>query len=51
MRADGQGSGRGGAGGPGARGWAKRIAWFVALWFAGIAVIGTVAWILRLWLL
>jgi hypothetical protein len=25
-----------------------RIAWFMALWLAGVAVVGTVAWLLRL---
>ena len=27
-----------------------RVAWFVGLWLAGIAVIGAVAWIIRFWL-
>jgi hypothetical protein len=47
MRTD----GRDGAGATGARGWAARIVWFVALWLAGVAVVGTIAWLLRLWLL
>lgn len=32
------------------RGWAIRIAWFIGLWLAGVAVVGTVAWLLRLWI-
>ncbi len=28
----------------------KRLAWFVFLWIAGLAVVGTVAWLLRLWI-
>lgn len=28
----------------------KRLAWFVGLWLAGVAVVGSVAYILRLWL-
>jgi hypothetical protein len=27
-----------------------RLAWFVGLWLAGVAVVGAVAWIIRLWL-
>jgi hypothetical protein len=27
---------------------ARRIAWFVALWMAGVAVVGVVAYLLRL---
>jgi hypothetical protein len=27
-----------------------RLAWFVALWAAGVAAVGAVAWLLRLWL-
>ncbi|WP_205599509.1 DUF2474 domain-containing protein [Sandarakinorhabdus rubra] len=30
---------------------ARRLAWFVALWGAGVAVVGTVGLILRTWLL
>jgi hypothetical protein len=29
----------------------KRLAWFVALWGGGVAVVGTVSLILRAWLL
>lgn len=28
----------------------KRLAWFVALWLGGLASVGLVAWLLRLWL-
>ena len=28
----------------------KRLAWFVCLWLAGLAAVGTVAWVLRLWI-
>lgn len=28
----------------------KRLAWFVALWAAGLAAVGTLAWLLRLWI-
>ena len=28
----------------------RRLAWFVALWAAGVAVVGTVAYLLRWWL-
>ncbi|HEY9553997.1 DUF2474 family protein [Allosphingosinicella sp.] len=28
----------------------KRLAWFIGLWTASVAVIGTVAWFLRLWI-
>lgn len=28
----------------------KRLLWFVALWVAGVAVVGAVAYILRLWI-
>lgn len=28
----------------------KRLAWFVGLWVAGVAAVGAVAWVLRLWL-
>lgn len=28
----------------------KRLAWFVALWAAGLAAVGTLAWVLRLWI-
>lgn len=30
--------------------WARRLGWFVALWLAGIAVVGSVAMVLRAWL-
>lgn len=29
----------------------QRLAWFVGLWAAGVAVVGTVAWLLRAWLM
>lgn len=28
----------------------KRLAWFVALWAAGLAAVATLAWLLRLWI-
>ncbi|TJZ93267.1 DUF2474 family protein [Paracoccus gahaiensis] len=28
----------------------SRMAWFVAIWLASVAVIGTVAWLIRLWI-
>ncbi len=28
----------------------KRLAWFVGLWAAGVAAVGTVAYLLRLWI-
>ncbi len=28
----------------------RRLTWFVAIWLASVAVIGTVAWIIRLWI-
>ena len=28
----------------------SRLAWFVALWAAGVVAVGAVAWLLRLWL-
>ncbi len=27
-----------------------RLAWFVGIWAASVAVIGTVAWLIRLWI-
>lgn len=27
-----------------------RLAWFVAIWLASVAVIGIVAWLIRLWI-
>lgn len=30
--------------------WAKRLAWFLGLWLAGVAVVGAVAMIIRAWL-
>lgn len=30
--------------------WARRLAWFVGLWIAGVAVVGLVALLLRAWL-
>ena len=29
---------------------AKRLVWFAALWLAGVATVGTVAFLLRLWM-
>lgn len=31
-------------------GLARRLAWFVALWLAGVGTLAAVAWVLRLWL-
>ncbi|HEV2747226.1 MAG TPA: DUF2474 family protein [Allosphingosinicella sp.] len=28
----------------------RQLAWFVALWTAGVATVAAVAWLLRLWL-
>lgn len=28
----------------------KRLAWFVGLWLASVAVIGTVAFVIKLWI-
>jgi phage shock protein PspC (stress-responsive transcriptional regulator) len=28
----------------------KRLAWFVALWAAGVAVVGTTAYLIRWWI-
>ncbi|MBC7138702.1 MAG: DUF2474 family protein [Defluviimonas sp.] len=33
---------------PGAGGWLRRIAWFVALWLAGVAAVGAAALVIRL---
>ena len=33
-----------------ARRLAQRLLWFVGLWCAGVAVVGTVAMIIRAWL-
>lgn len=30
---------------------ARRLAWFVGLWLASVAVVGTVSLVLRAWLL
>ncbi|MFC5326966.1 DUF2474 family protein [Bradyrhizobium oligotrophicum] len=29
---------------------AKRLAWFAGLWLAGVATVGTTAFLLRLWM-
>ncbi|HEY0447457.1 MAG TPA: DUF2474 family protein [Allosphingosinicella sp.] len=29
---------------------ARRLAWFVGLWAAGVATVGAVAFLLRLWI-
>jgi hypothetical protein len=31
--------------------WWKRLAWFVALWALGVAVVGAVAALIRWWIL
>ena len=28
----------------------SRLGWFVGIWLASVAVIGTVAWLIRLWI-
>lgn len=28
----------------------RRLLWFVALWTAGVLTVGSVAWLLRLWI-
>lgn len=28
----------------------QRLAWLVAIWVASVAVLGAVAWVLRLWI-
>jgi len=30
--------------------WAARIAWFVALWCAGLGAVSLLAYVLRLWI-
>jgi len=30
---------------------ARRLLWFVGLWAAGVAVVGSVAWVIRTWLI
>jgi hypothetical protein len=29
---------------------ARRLLWFVGLWAAGVATVGAVAWLLKLWI-
>ena len=29
----------------------RRLIWFIGLWCASVAVIGTIAWLIRLWIL
>ena len=29
---------------------ARRLFWFVGVWAAGVATVGAVAWVIRLWL-
>jgi hypothetical protein len=29
----------------------RRLVWFVGLWAAGVAAVGSVAWLIRSWLL
>lgn len=31
--------------------WLKRTGWFVGLWLAGVLLVGSVAWLLRWWLI
>lgn len=28
--------------------WLRRLGWFAALWLAGVAALGLVAWVLRI---
>lgn len=28
----------------------KRLVWFIALWFTGLATVAALAWVLRLWI-
>jgi len=30
--------------------WYRRLGWFVALWAAGVLVVGSVAYLIRWWL-
>ncbi len=30
--------------------WWKRLAWFVALWVAGVLAVGGVAYLIRFWI-
>ena len=30
--------------------WWKRIAWFIALWLAGVLAVGSVAYLIRAWI-
>jgi hypothetical protein len=30
---------------------ARRLLWFAALWLAGVAAVGGVAWVIRWWLI
>ncbi len=29
----------------------QRLLWFAALWLAGVAAVGSVAWVIRTWLI
>ena len=31
--------------------WWKRLAWFVGLWAAGVAAVGSVAYLIRSWIM
>lgn len=31
--------------------WPRRLGWFALLWLGGLAVVGSVAFLIRLWLL
>ena len=35
---------------PTRHGWLRRLGWFGLLWLGGVAVVGTVALLLRLWI-
>jgi len=30
--------------------WWRRLAWFVVLWAAGVATVGSVAYLIRFWI-
>ena len=37
--------------GEGAGPWWKRLGWFVGLWAAGVLVVGSVAYLIRSWIM
>ena len=41
----------GGKSDPGPGPWWKRLGWFVGLWAAGVLVVGSVAYLIRSWLI